>query len=48
MVHQAQHPSWEETVESDLQFFRQNWGSDVMREGLDAYATRRAPTFGPR
>ena len=47
MVHQAQHPSWAETVESDRQFFRQNWGSDAMREGLDAYAARRPPTFGP-
>ena len=47
MVHQAQHPSWAETVESDLRFFRQNWGSDAMREGLDAYATRRPPTFAP-
>jgi enoyl-CoA hydratase len=47
MVHQAQHPLWDETVESDLQFFRQNWGSDAMREGLDAYATHRPPAFGP-
>jgi enoyl-CoA hydratase len=47
MVHQAQHPSWDETVDSDLQFFRQNWGSAAMREGLDAYANRRSPAFGP-
>jgi enoyl-CoA hydratase/carnithine racemase len=47
MVHQAQHPSWEQTVQSDLQFFRQNWASPAMREGLDAHATRRPPMFGP-
>jgi enoyl-CoA hydratase/carnithine racemase len=47
MVHQAQQPSWEQTVDSDLAFFRSNWGSDAMREGLDAYALRRRPDFGP-
>ena len=47
MVHQALQPSWEQTLESDLAFFRHNWNSEAMREGLDAYATRRAPNFGP-
>jgi enoyl-CoA hydratase len=47
MVHGAQQPSWEETLESDRQFFRQNWGSEAMREGLDAHATRRPPRFTP-
>jgi enoyl-CoA hydratase len=46
MVHQAQQPSWEQTLESDLAFFRRNWNSAAMREGLAAHATRRAPTFG--
>jgi enoyl-CoA hydratase len=46
VVHQAQQPSWEQTVDSDLAFFRSNWGSDAMREGLDAYANRRPPAFG--
>jgi hypothetical protein len=47
MVHRAQQPTWEETLESDLAFFRRNWNSAAMREGLDAYATRRTPTFAP-
>ena len=47
MVHQALQPSWDETLQSDLEFFRRNWNSPAMREGLDAYATRRAPTFAP-
>jgi enoyl-CoA hydratase/carnithine racemase len=34
MVHQAQQPSWEQTLESDLAFFRRNWNSAAMREGL--------------
>ena len=33
--------------ESDLEFFRRNWNSEAMREGLDAYATRRAPNVAP-
>ena len=45
MVHRAQQPSWEETLQSDLAFFRTNWGSEAMREGLAAYT--RPPTFGP-
>jgi enoyl-CoA hydratase/carnithine racemase len=45
MVHQAQQPSWEQTLESGLAFFRRNWNSPAMREGLDAYASRRAPIF---
>ncbi|HXP57164.1 MAG TPA: enoyl-CoA hydratase/isomerase family protein [Streptosporangiaceae bacterium] len=47
MVHQAQQPSWEQSLESDLAFFRRNWNSAALREGLDAYATRRAPSFAP-
>ena len=47
MVHGAQQPSWEETLESDLEFFRHNWGSLAMREGLAAYAERRPPRFPP-
>lgn len=47
MVHQAQQPSWEQTLESDLAFFRRNWNSAAMREGLDAHASRRAPGFAP-
>ena len=47
MVHEAQQPSWAQTMDSDLAFFRSNWGSAAMREGLDAYANRRPPTFGP-
>lgn len=47
MVHTAQQPSWEESVESDLAFFRRNWGSEAIREGLAAYAERRAPGFAP-
>jgi enoyl-CoA hydratase len=47
MVHRAQQPSWEDTLESDLEFFRANWGSQAMREGLAAYAERRAPRFAP-
>ncbi len=39
MVHTAQQPSWEETLESDLQFFRQNWGSEAMRERLAAWGS---------
>jgi enoyl-CoA hydratase len=47
MVHQAQHRSWPEPLESDLAFFRSNWGSEAMREGLAAYADRRPPRFRP-
>jgi enoyl-CoA hydratase len=47
MVHQALQPSWEQTLESDLEFFRRNWNSEAMREGLNAYAARRAPNFAP-
>ena len=47
MVHAAQQPSWEESVESDLAYFRRNWGSEAIREGLAAYAERRAPGFAP-
>ena len=47
MVHGAQQPSWEQTLESDLDFFRHNWGSPAMREGLAAYAERRPPRFPP-
>jgi hypothetical protein len=47
MVHQALQPSWEQTLDSDLAVFRRNWNSEAMREGLDAYATRRAPNFAP-
>jgi enoyl-CoA hydratase len=47
MVHAAQLPSWEDTVQSDLQFFRQNWNSKAMREGLAAHAARRPPRFAP-
>jgi len=47
MVHQAQQPSWEQTLDSDLAFFRSNWGSAAMREGFNAYVNRRPPTFGP-
>jgi enoyl-CoA hydratase/carnithine racemase len=45
MLHRAQQPSWEEALESDLVFFRSNWGSEAMREGLAAFAERRAPRF---
>lgn len=45
MVHQAQQPSWEQTLETDLAFFRRNWNSAALREGLDAYASRRVPHF---
>jgi enoyl-CoA hydratase/carnithine racemase len=45
MVHQAVQPSWERTLESDLAFFRQNWASPALREGLAAYASRRPPRF---
>jgi enoyl-CoA hydratase len=47
MVHQALQPSWEQTLESDLDFFRRNWNSPAMREGLDADAARRSPNFAP-
>jgi len=47
MVHQALQPSWEQTLASDLAFFRQNWASPALREGLAAYATHRAPKFAP-
>jgi enoyl-CoA hydratase/carnithine racemase len=47
MVHQALQPSWEQTLDSDLDFFRRNWNSEAMREGLDAYAARRSPNFAP-
>jgi hypothetical protein len=47
MVHQALQPSWDETLQSDLEFFRRNWNSEAMREGLDAYAARRTPNFAP-
>src|ERR1700755_2781908 len=39
MVHQAQQPSWAETLESDLQFFRQNWASEAMRERLATWGS---------
>ncbi len=45
MVHQALQPSWEQTLESDLAFFRQNWASPALREGLAAHSTRRPPRF---
>ena len=45
MVHQAVQPSWERTLESDLAFFRQNWASPALREGLAAQAVRRPPRF---
>ena len=47
MVHRAQQPPWAETVQSDLDFFRANWGSPAMREGLAAYASGRPPAFDP-
>lgn len=43
MVHRAQQPSWEETLESDLACFRQNWGSAAMREGISRPARPRPP-----
>ena len=39
MVHAAQQPSWAETLESDLQFFRQNWASEAMRERLATWGS---------
>jgi enoyl-CoA hydratase len=43
MVHQAQQPSWEQTLESDLAFFRRNWNSAALREGLAASVTPPPP-----
>jgi 2-(1,2-epoxy-1,2-dihydrophenyl)acetyl-CoA isomerase len=47
MVHQAQQPSWEQTLESDLAFFRHNWNSGALREGLRAHAAHAEPQFAP-
>jgi enoyl-CoA hydratase len=47
MVHQAQQPTWEQTVETDLAFFRGNWNSAAMQAGLGAYASRRATNAAP-
>ena len=47
MVHQAQQPTWEQTVETDLAFFRHNWNSAAMQAGLGAYASRPAFNVAP-
>jgi enoyl-CoA hydratase/carnithine racemase len=47
MVHQAHQPTWEQTLDSDLTFFRRNWNSAAMREGLTAHASHRPPAFAP-
>jgi enoyl-CoA hydratase len=45
LVHRAQDPPWEELVEAGIADFRKHWGSADLREGMAAYAERRAPAF---
>jgi enoyl-CoA hydratase len=45
-VQRSEAPSWEDHVAADLSDFRAIWGSPQMREGISAYAQRRAAVYG--